>query len=38
MRGQAKLGITMMKKKRMHFSVDKIKKLSEIKRLYRKAR
>jgi heterodisulfide reductase subunit C len=35
---QAKLGISMMKKKRLHFKLDKIKGLSEIKRLYAKAR
>ena len=35
---QAKLGISMMRKKRMHFRFDKIKRLSEIKRLYKKAK
>jgi len=34
----AKLGISMMKKKRMHFRLDKIKRLFEIKRLYTKAK
>ena len=34
---QAKLGISMMKKKRMHFRFKKIKRLSEIKRLYKRA-
>jgi heterodisulfide reductase subunit C len=34
---QAKLGLTMMKKKRLHFSFEKVKGLSEIKRLYKKA-
>jgi heterodisulfide reductase subunit C len=38
MRNQAKLGISMMKKKRIHFRLDKIKRLSEIKRLYKKAK
>jgi hypothetical protein len=38
MKNQAKLGISMMKKKRMHFRFKKIKRLSEIKRLYKKAR
>jgi heterodisulfide reductase subunit C2 len=38
MKKQAKLGISMMKKKRLHFRLDKIKKLSEIKRLYKKAK
>ncbi len=36
-KNNAKLGIPMMKKKRMHFRPDKIRKLSEIKRLYKKA-
>ena len=35
---QAKLGLTMMKKKRIHFRLDKIKRLSEIKQLYKKAK
>ena len=35
---QAKLGISMIKKKRIHFRLDKIKRLSEIKRLYKKAK
>ena len=34
---QAKLGISMMKKKRMHFRFKKIRRLSEIKRLYKSA-
>jgi len=38
MKNQAKLGISMVKKKRMHFRLDKIKRLSEIKRLYKKAK
>jgi len=37
-KNHVKLGISMMKKKRMHFRLDKIKRLSEIKRLYKKAR
>jgi heterodisulfide reductase subunit C len=37
MRGHAKLGISMIKKKRMHFRLSRIKRLSEIKRLYKKA-
>jgi len=35
---QAKLGILMIKKKRLHFRLNKIKRLSEIKRLYKKVR
>ena len=35
---QAKLGLSMIKKRRLHFSVEKIKGLSEIKSLYRKAK
>ena len=38
MKNQARLGISMMKKKRMHFRLDKIKRRSEIKRLYKKAK
>jgi len=34
---QAKLGISMMKKKRMHLRFKKIRRLSEIKRLYKRA-
>lgn len=37
MKDQMKLGMTMMKKKRMHFKLDKVKNRSEIKALYRKA-
>ena len=37
-KNQAKLGILMMKKKRIHFRLDKTKKRSEIKRLYKKAK
>jgi len=32
------MGLSMMRKKRIHFRLDKIKKLSEIKRLYKKAK
>ncbi len=35
---KAKLGILMIKKKRMHLRLEKTKKLSEIKRLYKKAK
>ncbi len=38
MKNQAKLGMKMMKKKRMHFKVDKVKNRTEIKALYRKAK
>ncbi len=38
MMNQAKLGMTMMKKKRMHFKVDKVKNKAEVKALYRKAK
>lgn len=38
MKKQARLGISMMKKKRIHFRLDKIKRRSEIKRLYKKAK
>jgi heterodisulfide reductase subunit C len=37
-KNQAKLGLSMLKKKRMHFRLSKIKGLSEIKRLYKKAK
>ncbi|GAB4486617.1 MAG: hypothetical protein OHK006_14660 [Thermodesulfovibrionales bacterium] len=37
MKDQLKLGMTMMKKKRMHFKIDKVKNRDEIKALYRKA-
>jgi len=36
MKEHAKLGISMMKKKRIRFRLDKIKRLPEIKRLYKK--
>jgi heterodisulfide reductase subunit C len=35
---QAKLGLSMLKKRRMHFGIDKIKGLSEVKNLYQKAK
>lgn len=38
MMGQAKLGMKMMKKKRMHLKVDKVKNVDEVKALYRKAK
>lgn len=37
MKTQAKLGISMIKKKRMRFRFKKIKRLNEIKRLYKRA-
>ena len=36
-KGQAKLGMKMRKKKRMHLKLDKVKNVSEVKALYRKA-
>jgi heterodisulfide reductase subunit C2 len=38
MRSNAKLAISMLKKKRLHFRMYKIKDLSEIKRLYTKGK
>jgi heterodisulfide reductase subunit C len=38
MTNQAKLGMAMTKKKRMHFKLDKVKNRSEVKALYRKAK
>ncbi len=38
MKSQAKLGRKMMKKKRMHFKLDKVKNVSEVKALYRRAK
>lgn len=38
MKNQAKLGLTMMKKKRMHLGLAKVKKLSEVKGLYKTAK
>ena len=37
MKKQAGLGISMVKKKRMHFRLARIKKISEVKRLFAKA-
>jgi heterodisulfide reductase subunit C len=37
-KNKARLGISMMKKKRLRLRLDKIKRLSEIKRLYKKAK
>lgn len=36
-KNQARLGLSMMKKKRMHLDLEKVKKLSEVKGLYKKA-
>lgn len=36
-RDNARLGISMLKKKRLHFGLHRIKNLAEIKRLYRKS-
>jgi len=38
MMSQGKLGAKMTKKKRMHFGIDRIKNLSEIKALYKKSK
>jgi heterodisulfide reductase subunit C len=38
MLGQAKLAVTMMKKKRLHVGVDRVKNNSEVKALYEKAK
>ncbi len=38
MKVQAKLGLAMTKNRRMHVGVDKVKGLSEVKRLYKKAK
>jgi len=37
-KSKAKLGISMIQKKRIHLRLEKTKKLSEIKRLYKKAK
>ena len=37
LKNQARLGKQMMKLKRMHFGMDKVKGLSEVKRLYNKS-
>ncbi len=38
LKGQAKLGLAMMKNRRMHMKFDRIRGLSEVKRLYTKAK
>jgi len=38
MMNQMKLGLAMMKNKRMHFGLDKVKGLSEIKAMYKKSK
>ncbi len=38
MKSQARLGMSMVKKRRMHFGVEKVKGLSEIKGIYKKAK
>jgi hypothetical protein len=38
MMGQARLALDMMKKKRLHLGVDKVKARSEVKALYEKAK
>jgi heterodisulfide reductase subunit C len=38
LKGQAKLGLAMMKNKRMHLKFERIRGLSEVKSLYRKAK
>jgi heterodisulfide reductase subunit C len=38
MKSQAKLGLSMVKNRRMHLGIEKIKGLSEVKRLYKKAK
>ncbi|MCL5023261.1 MAG: 4Fe-4S dicluster domain-containing protein [Nitrospirae bacterium] len=38
MKEQARLGLTMMKKKRMHMGLEKVKGLSEVKHIYKKAK
>jgi heterodisulfide reductase subunit C len=38
MKSQMKLGSDMMKKKRMHFGLDRVRKRSEVKALYNKAK
>jgi heterodisulfide reductase subunit C2 len=37
-KNQLKLGAAMMKKKRMHFGLDRVRKRSEVKALYNKAK
>lgn len=36
--GQARLGVALMKKKRMHFGIEKVKGQSEVKALFKKAK
>jgi len=38
LKGQADLGLTMWKKKRMHFGSEKVKGISEVKNLYKKSK
>lgn len=38
MKTQTKLGLSMVKNRRMHLGVDKVKGLSEVKRLYKRAK
>ena len=38
MKDQAKLGFSMIKKKRMHVGLDKVKGISEVKKIYKKAK
>ncbi len=38
MKSQAKLGLSMVKNRRMHLGIDKVKGLSEVKSLYKKAK
>lgn len=38
MKDQAKLGLAMTKKKRMHMGLEKVKGLSEVKQIYKKAK
>ena len=38
MKDQARLGLSMMKKKRMHVGLEKVKGLSEVKEIYRKSK
>lgn len=37
MRSTARLGLSMMKTRRMHFRLEKVRKLSEVKSLYKKS-
>ena len=38
MKNQARLGMAMTKNRRMHLGVEKVKGLSEVKRIYKKAK